>query len=91
MMARASATRATIAEHRSRTAGRASIRAERTSPVTAARRSLTGCELEGYVSNAATVARITKAAISAAPSNGVASPSPVICQTMTDVPRSAPV
>ena len=42
-------------------------------------------------SNAATVARITNVAISAAPSNSVASPSPVICQTITAVPNSAPM
>src|SRR5207253_2388163 len=42
-------------------------------------------------SNAATVARITNVAISAAPSNAEASPSPVICQTRTAVPNSAPM
>ena len=45
----------------------------------------------GRYSNQATVARITNAAISADPSNGVASPSPVICQTMIAVPSSAPM
>ena len=64
---------------------------ETTNLATATRRSLTGCQLPGYVSNAATVARITNAAINAVPSNGVASPSPVICHTMTAVPSSAPV
>ena len=42
-------------------------------------------------SNAATVARITNEATSATPSNTVASPSPVICQTMIAVPSSAPM
>ena len=42
-------------------------------------------------SNAATVARITNVATSAAPSNTDASPSPVICQTINAVPNSAPM
>ena len=42
-------------------------------------------------SKAATVARITNVATSAVPSNTVASPSPVICQTITAVPISAPM
>ena len=42
-------------------------------------------------SNAATVARITNVAISAVPSNTVASPSPVICHTITAVPMSDPM
>ena len=43
------------------------------------------------LSNAATVASITNAAISAVPSKIVASPSPVICHTITEVPNSAPM
>ena len=42
-------------------------------------------------SKAATVARITNVATSAVPSNTVASPSPVICHTITAVPISAPM
>ena len=39
---------------------------------------------------AATTARITNPAHRATPSNCVASPSPVICQTITAVANSAP-
>ena len=44
-----------------------------------------------YFSNAATVARITNVAISEAPSNIVASPSPVICHTISAVRNRAPM
>ena len=52
---------------------------------------LTTLEAAPTYSNAATVPRITNVATRAAPSNTDASPSPVICQTITAVPNSAPM